>query len=322
MGAPFAAAHTFRQTGPFRPAHAGPRARERRLRRLRHPTRRGRADGAAVRSAGRRADHRSRPGVQVPRLAVTRRSTHTETSLLRTTPGPGAGNLTRRAVLRRAPVVPVPDGRTAASARPLPDARAGRCDRARGRRRRGRRAAAARPVHRRAAGRLAALERAARPRGRLRRARPARGRMAVPRPPGRHRRRAEPAVAADHASPPGPRRCAWRRRCSAGTSTATARRAGWCTSAPARTSGVRARSRRTRSRRRAGHVGAHAGAVRAAVPAAGRLGGRPGLGRDRADRARHAAARARRGGAAGPVPARGWPSTAACRRTGRCGWAC
>ncbi len=60
-GAPFAAAHTLAQTGPFRPPHAGPRAGQRGLRRLGHPARRGRADGADLRAARGRAHHRPRP---------------------------------------------------------------------------------------------------------------------------------------------------------------------------------------------------------------------------------------------------------------------
>ena len=59
QGAPFAAAHTFVQTGPFRPRKPG--GRERRLRRQRHPARSGRADGPGARTARRRAHHRARP---------------------------------------------------------------------------------------------------------------------------------------------------------------------------------------------------------------------------------------------------------------------
>ena len=55
-GTPFAAAHTFGQTGPFRPRNL--LGRERRVRRLGHAARRRRADGAGLGPAGRRA-HRS-----------------------------------------------------------------------------------------------------------------------------------------------------------------------------------------------------------------------------------------------------------------------
>ena len=58
-GAPFAAAHTFGQTGPFRPPTLDRRRRQPRVLRLEHPARRRRADGAGVRPAGRRARHRA-----------------------------------------------------------------------------------------------------------------------------------------------------------------------------------------------------------------------------------------------------------------------
>ena len=74
-GAPFAAAHTFAQTGPFRPptwragwtTWSSP---------VGHPARRGRADGAALRAARGRTDHRPRSAaiaVGRPDQAVGRR---------------------------------------------------------------------------------------------------------------------------------------------------------------------------------------------------------------------------------------------------------
>ena len=68
-GTPFAAAHSFGQTGPFRPRNlwgenvvfAGSR----------HPARRRRADGADLRPAGGRAHPRPRPVLPLPRLALT-----------------------------------------------------------------------------------------------------------------------------------------------------------------------------------------------------------------------------------------------------------
>ena len=50
---------------------AEPVGRERRVRRLRHPAGRRRADGADLRPAGRRADPRPRPRLPLPRLALT-----------------------------------------------------------------------------------------------------------------------------------------------------------------------------------------------------------------------------------------------------------
>ena len=49
------------QTGPFRPSNLHRDTVQRGLRRLRHPARRGRADGAHLRQARRRPDHRERP---------------------------------------------------------------------------------------------------------------------------------------------------------------------------------------------------------------------------------------------------------------------
>ncbi len=70
-GTPFAAAHTFAQTGPFRPGNL--LGRERRAGRVRAPAGRGGADGAAVRAAGRRAHRRAFAGLPLPRLALSRR---------------------------------------------------------------------------------------------------------------------------------------------------------------------------------------------------------------------------------------------------------
>ena len=59
-GTPFALAHTFGQTGPFRPVDAPPpRPGERRPRRVVGAAGGRRADGADQRAAGRRADHRA-----------------------------------------------------------------------------------------------------------------------------------------------------------------------------------------------------------------------------------------------------------------------
>ena len=68
-GAPFAAAHSFGQTGPFRPVE--PVGRQRRVHRLGHPARRRGADGAGLRAARRRAHHRGRPVVRTDLPALT-----------------------------------------------------------------------------------------------------------------------------------------------------------------------------------------------------------------------------------------------------------
>ena len=58
-GTPFAAAHTLRQTGPFRPGEPAPDTVQCGLRRVGHAARRRRADGADLRPAGGAARHRS-----------------------------------------------------------------------------------------------------------------------------------------------------------------------------------------------------------------------------------------------------------------------
>ena len=60
-GTPFAAAHTLRQTGPFRPGQPAPDTVQCGLRRLGHAARRRRAHGPHLRPAGRPADHGSVP---------------------------------------------------------------------------------------------------------------------------------------------------------------------------------------------------------------------------------------------------------------------
>ncbi len=60
-GTPFALAHTFAQTGPFRPANTVRGCRQRGARRIVHGAGRRRAHRAAVRAAGRRPHHRASP---------------------------------------------------------------------------------------------------------------------------------------------------------------------------------------------------------------------------------------------------------------------
>ena len=58
-GTPFALAHTFAQTGPFRPGNVERRLPGHVLRRLRHRARRRRTDGVDLGQAGRRAGRRT-----------------------------------------------------------------------------------------------------------------------------------------------------------------------------------------------------------------------------------------------------------------------